>query len=283
MQNERIINSQTSNKMSSIKNLLNDFGILFHIILIGVAIFKTNSHAATPFEQVEEAVGGGAIYLDLVGIDTTYESITNSNVSLTTDALDWGWPDGSDGEVSVASDGFSGDIFDDKSNTASDFSTFISGLTPFSRHELYVLNVIKTNSYDFSWSRGINANIVDVSEEGVGGDSPAVIEENFGEEALTFSDRTHQHNGAAFDLDGNLSTSGSQIIALPEYLLGANYIRFANNARDNAPYTAEVEADGVTTWFLLVDNRVDGDAGNKNSPNSTKVEVSILSRAFDVL
>ena len=131
MQNERIINSQTSNKMSSIKNLLNHFGILFHIILIGVAIFKTNSHAATPFEQVEEAVGGGAIYLDLVGIDTTYESITNSNVSLTTDALDWGWPDGSDGEVSVASDGFSGDIFDDKSNTASDFSTFISGLTPF--------------------------------------------------------------------------------------------------------------------------------------------------------
>ena len=269
MQNERIINSQTSNKMSSIKNLLNHFGILFHIILIGVAIFKTNSHAATPFEQVEEAVGGGAIYLDLVGIDTTYESITNSNVSLTTDALDWGWPDGSDGEVSVASDGFSGDIFDDKSNTASDFSTFISGLTPFSRHELYVLNVIKTNSYDFSWSRGINANIVDVSEEGIGGDSPAVIEENFGEESLTFSDRTHQHNGAAFDLDGNLSTSGSQIIDLPEYLLGANYIRFANNARDNAPYTAEVEADGVTTWYLLVDNRLDGEAGNKNSPNST--------------
>ena len=76
----------------------------------------------------------------------------------------------------------------------------------------------------FSWSRGRYANIVDVSEEGIGGDSPAIIEENFGEESLTFSDRTHQHNGAAFDLDGNLSTSGSQVINLPDYLVGGNYI-----------------------------------------------------------
>ena len=68
MQNERIIDSQTSDKMSSRKNRLNNFGILFHLILMGVAIFKTNSQAATPFEQVEEAVGGGAIYLDLVGV-----------------------------------------------------------------------------------------------------------------------------------------------------------------------------------------------------------------------
>ena len=30
-----------------------------------------------------------------------------------------------------------------------------------------------------------------------------------------------------------------------------------------------MEADGVTTWYLLVDNRLDGQAGNKNSPNST--------------
>ena len=61
--------------MSSEKNLLNDVGILFLIILIGVAIFETNSHAATPFEQVEEAVGGGAIYMNVDGIETTYESI----------------------------------------------------------------------------------------------------------------------------------------------------------------------------------------------------------------
>ena len=72
MQNEQIINSQTSNKMSSEKKLHNHFGILFLIILIGVAIFKTNSHAATPFEQVEEAVGGGVIYMNVDGIETTY-------------------------------------------------------------------------------------------------------------------------------------------------------------------------------------------------------------------
>lgn len=72
MQNEQIINSQTSNKMNYEKNPHNDVGILFLIILIGVAIFETNSHAATPFEQVEEAVGGGAIYMNVDGIETTY-------------------------------------------------------------------------------------------------------------------------------------------------------------------------------------------------------------------
>ncbi|MEC7856831.1 MAG: hypothetical protein VYA96_03690, partial [Verrucomicrobiota bacterium] len=150
------------------------------LIFLGIAL-TTKNQAATPFEQVEEAVGGGAIYLDLVGIDITYESSSNPGISLTTDAIDWGWPDESDNSVSVASDGFSGDIFDDKSNPASDFSAFVSGLAPFTRYELYVLNVIKTNEYDFSWSRGRYANIVDVSEEGIGGDSPAIIEENFGE------------------------------------------------------------------------------------------------------
>ena len=66
-----------------------------------------------------------------------------------------------------------------------------------------------------------------------------------------------------------MSTNGTQIIDLPEYLVGGDYIRFANNARDNNPYSAFVEADGITTWYLLVDNRLDGIAGNKNSPNNT--------------
>ena len=268
-----LFNSQNFTKMRLTKNFRTQTSNFYRTVIFLVIALTTKNQAATPFEQVEEAVGGGAIYLDLVGIDITYESSSNPGISLTTDAIDWGWPDGSDNSVSVASDGFSGDIFDDKSNPASDFSAFVSGLAPFSRYELYVLNVIKTNSYDFSWSRGRYANIVDVSEEGIGGDSPAIIEENFGEESLTFSDRTHQHNGAAFDLDGNLSTSGSQVINLPDYLVGGNYIRFANNARDNSPYTAEVEADGVTTWYLLVDNRLDGPAGSRNSPNSTDPEL----------
>ena len=241
--------------------------LIFHPLLFATIII--NCMSATPYDLVEDTIGGGAIYLDLVGIGSSYESISDSRLAMTTDADDWGWPDGSDNSVSVASDGFSGDIFDDKSNTASDFTASISGLIPSQKYELLVLNVIKTNDYDFSWSRGQKGNVLEMSEEGIGGDAPAIIETEFGEESLTFSDRTHQHNGAAFDADGNLSTTGDQIIDLPNYLVGGDYIRFANNARDNSPYSAYVEADGITTWYLLVDNRLDGPAASRNSPNST--------------
>ena len=82
------------------------------------------------------------------------------------------------------------------------------------------------------WSSG-HAGIIAITETGIGGNAPAIISSNFGEESLSFSDRTHHHNGAAFDpATGSLSTSGSTVIGLPEYLLGGNYIRFANNARD---------------------------------------------------
>ena len=241
--------------------------LIFHPLLFATIII--NCMSATPYDLVEDTIGGGAIYLDLVGIGSSYESISDSRLAMTTDADDWGWPDGSDNSVSVASDGFSGDIFDDKSNTASDFTASISGLIPSQKYELLVLNVIKTNDYDFSWSRGQKGNVLEISEEGIGGDAPAIIETEFGEESLTFSDRTHQHNGAAFDADGNLSTTGDQIIDLPNYLVGGDYIRFANNARDNSPYNAYVEADSITTWYLLVDNRLDGPAASRNSPNST--------------
>ena len=230
----------------------------------------TQTFAAITAEEVEEAISPAAIYLDFVSEGSDYVSATNPNLSMVTDAVDWGWPDGSDNEVSVPSDEFGGgNIFDDKSNPSSDFTATVSGLNPGDIAEVFVLNVIKTNSYDFSWARGQSATILEISEEGIGGDSPAIIEQEFNEESLTFSDRTHQHNGAAFDDEGNLSTNGTQIIDLPEYLVGGDYVRFANNARDNNPYSAFVEADGITTWYLLVDNRLDGVAGNRNSPNST--------------
>ena len=230
----------------------------------------TQTFAAITAEEVEEVISPAAIYLDFVSEGSDYVSATNPNLSMVTDAVDWGWPDGSDNEVSVPSDEFGGgNIFDDKSNPSSDFTATVSGLNPGDIAEVFVLNVIKTNSYDFSWARGQSATILEISEEGIGGDSPAIIEQEFNEESLTFSDRTHQHNGAAFDDEGNLSTNGTQIIDLPEYLVGGDYVRFANNARDNNPYSAFVEADGITTWYLLVDNRLDGVAGNRNSPNST--------------
>ena len=61
--------------------------------------------------------------------------------------------------------------------------------------------------------------ILSVNETGLAGDAAAVISPGFGEDALTFSDRIHEHNGSAFN--GNtLSTSGTTIVPLPAYLLG---------------------------------------------------------------
>ena len=113
------------------------------------------------------------------------------------------------------------------------------------------------------------ATIISVNETGLDGDTPAIIEQNFSEDALAFSDRTHQHNGAAFDASGVLSTTGTNIVPLPAYLVGNDYVRFANNARENTGYFATVIADQPYQWYLLLDNRIDGIAGNTSSPNST--------------
>lgn len=112
------------------------------------------------------------------------------------------------------------------------------------------------------------ASITSVSETNLGGDVAAVIATGFGEDALTFSDRTHQHNGAAFEAD-LLNTAGTTIIDLPDYLVGNDYVRFANNARENAGYEATIQTDVLSEFYLLVDNRIDGPAGNNSSPNTS--------------
>ena len=63
-----------------------------------------HSFAAITAEEVEEAISPGAIYLDFVSEGSTYISSTNPNISMVTDAIDWGWPDGSDNEVAVPSE-----------------------------------------------------------------------------------------------------------------------------------------------------------------------------------
>lgn len=121
------------------------------------------------------------------------------------------------------------------------------------------------------------AGIIRIVEANLDGDTPAIYEPSgpgaagvtFGEDVLAFSDRTHQHNGAAFDGSGMLSTSGTNVVPLPDYLVGGDYVRFANDARDNADYSATVIADGPMTWYLLVDNRVNGPAGDNSSSNTT--------------
>lgn len=114
----------------------------------------------------------------------------------------------------------------------------------------------------------LQASITEVNESGLGGDAAAIIAPSFGEDALSFSDRTHQHNGAAFNGSG-LATGGDTIVALPEYLLGHDYVRFANNARDQDTYSAEVVSDVTSHFYLLVDNRVNGPSGNTSSSNGT--------------
>lgn len=128
----------------------------------------------------------------------------------------------------------------------------------------------------------VHAGIVSVVEDGIGADAPAIWEPNgpgavgseFDEEALTFSDRTHQHNGAAFDeFTGELSTTGTLVVPLPAYLVGNEYVRFANNARDNNPYLATITTDQPSRFYLLIDNRLNGPAGTGNSPNTTDPEL----------
>lgn len=92
----------------------------------------------------------------------------------------------------------------------------------------------------------------------------------FGEDVDTFTDRTHEHNGVAFDTTTNLlSTSGTNIVPLPTYLVGNEYVTFANDGRDNNPYNFQITTDVASTFYLLLDNRLNGTAGNTTSSNTT--------------
>lgn len=92
----------------------------------------------------------------------------------------------------------------------------------------------------------------------------------FGEDVDVFTDRTHQHNGPAFDATTNLlSISGTTVLGLPDYLLGNEYVTFANDGRDNNPYNFQITTDVASTFYLLLDNRLDGTLGNTSSPNTS--------------
>lgn len=118
------------------------------------------------------------------------------------------------------------------------------------------------------YQAGSGGVITGVTETNLGADAPATIGTGFAEDSLTFSDRTHQHNGAAFNGEGALSTSGTNIVPLPAYLVGGDFVQFANNARENVGYQAVVTASAPMNWYLLVDNRLDGIAANGSSPNT---------------
>lgn len=122
------------------------------------------------------------------------------------------------------------------------------------------------------------ANIVSVVEVGLAGDPAAIaVNGGFGEDVPAFADRIHQHNGARFsDAYTVLFGAGTMLptrdgwpaqgvpetvvtnVPLPSYLVGGDYVRFANAVRDNPGYSATITASSRAAWYLLVDNRIDG-------------------------
>lgn len=124
-------------------------------------------------------------------------------------------------------------------------------------------------------STGEVATIASVSEFGLADDTPAVINtDGFAEGALAYSDRTHVHQAAQFGEDGILAVDGATVVPLPDYLLGGQYVQFANDAREQTDYFATVTASQPTSWYLLIDNRLNGTAGDTSSPNSTDPDLA---------
>lgn len=76
----------------------------------------------------------------------------------------------------------------------------------------------------------------------------------FGEDVPTFNDRNHEWNGASASLP------------IPRYLLGAEYIMFPNDDRDNDPYVVEITLSADADVYLLIDNR-HPDGVNTTPPN----------------
>lgn len=113
------------------------------------------------------------------------------------------------------------------------------------------------------------AAITNVIEVGLGGDTAAIISQNLAEDSLALADRPHQLNGPAFTADVLNTPSGTEIVDLPSYLVGGDHVRFSNDARDNAGYSATIEADVPTTFYLLIDNRVNGPVPDANSSRTT--------------
>lgn len=97
----------------------------------------------------------------------------------------------------------------------------------------------------------------------------------FGENVDVFTDRNHAHSSSAFNSGtGLLSTTGDFTPGLPSYLLGHEYVTFANDGRDNNPYNFRIVADIPSTFYLLIDNRSHGGLLNTSSPNTTDPDLT---------
>ena len=106
---------------------------------------------------------------------------------------------------------------------------------------------------------------------------PQIEATPLGEESFAFVDRTHEITAARYDpATGLLNTAATgTLVAFPSYLLGAQYIANANDNRTAGTdavlndYMVTYTVNTPSTAYLLLDNRLDGTAGNVSKTNTT--------------
>jgi hypothetical protein len=103
---------------------------------------------------------------------------------------------------------------------------------------------------------------------------PATLEE----ESFAFVDRTHELTSARYvPATGLLTTDATTgtLVGFPSYLIGAQYVANANDNRTAGTdsvlndYLVTYTVDTPSIAYLLLDNRLDGAAGNVSKTNTT--------------
>jgi hypothetical protein len=98
-----------------------------------------------------------------------------------------------------------------------------------------------------------------------------------GEESFVFVDRTHELTSARYDpATGLLNTAATgTLVGFPSYLNGVQYVANANDNRTAGTdavlndYLVTYTVDTPSFAYLLLDNRLDGTAGNVSKTNTT--------------
>ena len=119
----------------------------------------------------------------------------------------------------------------------------------------------------------LRAAVVEVQDEGVGNDymsgDPVTLPaarlstNRFGDGVQCIINRPHCVKPAAFDSSGrlDLSLASDEVVrpgtnGFPAYLVGQQYVWFLQDVRHYTNYICRVTVDCPSTFYLLVDNRV---------------------------
>jgi hypothetical protein len=94
-----------------------------------------------------------------------------------------------------------------------------------------------------------------------------------GDEAFAYVTRTHEWTAVRTNDAGMLATGGTMVQPFPPYLIGLEYIQTAMENRTIADYALDITLSGPSKAYLLVDNRLNGTAGNNSSPNNDDPEL----------